>query len=473
MKINIDAAGSPPGRAAGSPPGRAAGSPPGRPTGFNRRAALSVPLALVGLVAFGYAHTLPWVSVRPGQDIVHRLIGQTPSDEVRTFTLADLPGSLVALHLGWLALVTLLVLAWIRPQWRDAVRIGSGAAALTVTALTFLPSGAALRATGFPTADQPSTSYLSGTWLALAGMLLLSGALSTLLAPSKPSASAPPAPATAPDGSRSPDTEHRSAVHRPAAVTGHGARTDAPAPAGASSAPVAARTDPDPPAPLFGPPPGTAPQPVAASRPRRPLRVAATALGAVAAVLLVTVLAWPRAERPAARDTAEVAEPSAPATGLAALLVPAPDDATPGPAPVAHDRVDVTRIVTLDQPGGLPLVTQLADVRHAAGAAWTEPSSASMMVVLLQFGTPDLAAAFQASYADLERERRAPGSEVALTSVPGAAAFVGPTGDGAILPEVHAVAQHDDIVVLVSAGGGAADDATAAETLLRLQYDRL
>ncbi|MEU8301266.1 hypothetical protein AB0C04_28755 [Micromonospora sp. NPDC048909] len=41
------------------------------------------------------------------------------------------------------------------------------------------------------------------------------------------------------------------------------------------------------------------------------------------------------------------------------------------------------------------------------------------------------------------------------------------------LPEVHAVALRDDIVLLVTAGGAGSHDVTAAESLLRQQYDRL
>ncbi|TDC37593.1 hypothetical protein E1211_09830 [Micromonospora sp. 15K316] len=116
---------------------------------------------------------------------------------------------------------------------------------------------------------------------------------------------------------------------------------------------------------------------------------------------------------------------------------------------------------------------RLLNVRHTAGTAWTQPNSASMMVVLFQFDTSELAEDFRTSYASMERFRRRPGSAVALASVPDAAAFVGIRGDGAVPPDVHAVARHDDIVVLVTASGGASDDVTGVEALLRRQYQRL
>ncbi|MFD0787799.1 hypothetical protein ACFQZ8_28165, partial [Micromonospora azadirachtae] len=171
-------------------------------------------------------------------------------------------------------------------------------------------------------------------------------------------------------------------------------------------------------------------------------------------------------------DAAETGEDS---SGLAALLVRAPDDAAPDPAPVRQDKFDASRIMTMDEPAAMFVLLQLADVRHAAGRAWTTPNSASMMVVLLQFGTPQRAEEFQTTYANMERlrRRRTPNMEVPLASVPGAAAYVGTAGNRAVLPEVRAVARHDDIVVLVTAGGAASDDTAVVEALLRSQYERL
>ncbi|MEU4675522.1 hypothetical protein [Micromonospora sp. NPDC023737] len=434
----------------------------GRPGRLTARHVRSAILALVGLAAFGYAHTLPWIAVRPGQDLEERLLGLAPSDEVRTYALTDLPGSQVALYLGWLALSAVLVLAWVRPQWRDALRIAAGVSALAVAALTFLPSGAAVDASGFPRADRPDSTYLAGTWLALSAMGLLSRA--ALSALPRPDSAGADSTAAAHDESRAPESG------RPAEPE---SAASGPAPAGTTGG-----HDADP-IPLF-----VASSDWARQRPtsrRRPWMVGGAALGVVAVALVATVLAWPRPDGPGDGGAAErpehgsvaAAEPGDDSSGLAALLVAAPDDATPGPAPVRNDKLDSTRIMTLDEPAALLILTQLSNVRHAAGKAWTAPNSASMMVVLLQFGTPELAEGFQSSYADMERSSRTPDSEVPLASVPGAAAYVGTTGNGAVLPEVHAVARHDDIVVLVTAGGGASDDATSAEALLRSQYERL
>ncbi|MFD0787309.1 hypothetical protein ACFQZ8_25690, partial [Micromonospora azadirachtae] len=145
----------------------------GRLTARHVRSAI---LALVGLATFGYAHTLPWIGVRPGQDIEEQLLGLTPSGEARTYALTDLTGSQVALYLGWLALLAVLVLAWVRPQWRDALRIAAMLSSLAVVALILLPSGAAVEASGFPRDDRPDSTYLAGTWLALSALGLLTRA---------------------------------------------------------------------------------------------------------------------------------------------------------------------------------------------------------------------------------------------------------------------------------------------------------
>ncbi|MFI6265459.1 hypothetical protein [Micromonospora sp. NPDC051006] len=419
-------------------------------------------MALAGLIALGGAHYRPWVSVRPGRDVVHLLLGRdAPSTEVRTYALTDLPGSLVALYVGWLGLLALLVLAWLRPQWRDLLRLVLGATTLALVALTFLPSGAAVRDSGFPVADRPSTDYLQGTWLGLAGTLLLAGAVSALLA-------APLRVATSTAAGATP----AATVAEPGADPGHEPEATDPTTSAPSDASAPGRVE-------HGQPAESVPEPIVLTLPvpgayprravprwRRPLRIGVVTVALVAAAALIGVVGWKLAHPPAQASDA--------AGGLAARLVAPPQDATPGRGPAADDQVDFTRIVSLDRgPGALLLVTQLTEVRHAASAAWTEPNSAARTVVLLQFDTPTLAEEFATSYADLERSLRAPAGEVTLKSVPGATAFVGPSGDDVSLPEVHAVAQRDDIVLLVTAGGAGSHDVTAAESLLRQQYDRL
>ncbi|MEU6204082.1 hypothetical protein ABZ814_10870 [Micromonospora musae] len=464
--------------------------PSGRPPRLTPQRVRSATLALAGLATFGNSHTLPWILVRPGQDLDERLLGIAPSEAPQTYALADLPGSRIALYLGWLALLAVLVLAWVRPQWRDGLRLACLAATLAGAALTFLPSGAAVDASGFPRADRPTSTYLSGTWLALSGLLLLSGAALAMLP--RPSGTAAASARAGTSGTA--DTPGAAATSDTSGTSGE-AGTSGPPP-DESRAPVAEQPgEPRPtahepvtagataaldaePAPLFRP--ALARTSRRAAR-RRPSAVVAAALGAIALATVATVLAWPRPDRPGDRgvaDRVEIATIDGAGTGdasggLAALLVTAPDDATPALAPVRDDKVDITRIASLDEPGAMLIFPRLLDVRHTAGTAWTQPNSASMMVVLFQFDTSELAEDFRTTYATMERYRRGPGSAVALASVPDAAAFVGTRGDGAVPPDVHAVARHDDIVVLVTAGGGASDDVTGAEALLRRQYQRL
>ncbi|SIQ93095.1 hypothetical protein [Micromonospora avicenniae] len=439
--------------------------PEAGPSGrFTSQHVWSAILALAGLATFGYAHTLPWIAVRPGQDLHERLRGLAPSGEVRTYALTDLTGSEVALYLGWLALLSVLVLAWVRPQWRDALRIAAKLSTLAVVALTFLPSGAAVDASGFPRADRPDSTYLAGTWLALSALGLLSrAALSALPRPHPTGTATTTAP---PDESRAPEAEPPAgpepAASGPATAGATGGHDGEPVPPFVTSSDWA--------------------RPRSTSR-RRPWLVGAAALGVVAVVLVATVLAWPRPDRSgdgsaserAERGTVDAAGTGDDSSGLGALLVTAPDYATPDLAPVRNDKFDSSRIMTLDEPAAMPVLAQLAGVRHTAGRAWTAPKSASMMVVLLEFGTPQLAEDFQTTYANMERLRRRSNSnwEVQLPSVPGAAAYIGPTGDTAVLPEVRVVARHDDIVVLVTASGGGLDQAATAATLLRRQYERL
>ena len=72
----------------------------------------------------------------------------------------------------------MLVAAWIRPEWRRGVRIAARLLGLTlILALTmFLPS-AAIDASGFPLVDSPNTDFLTGTYRALFGTVLLIMAL--------------------------------------------------------------------------------------------------------------------------------------------------------------------------------------------------------------------------------------------------------------------------------------------------------
>ncbi|SCE93879.1 hypothetical protein GA0070214_103434 [Micromonospora chaiyaphumensis] len=374
-------------------------------------------------------HSMPWVAVRPGQSIADRLSGLAPSAEVRTFALADLPGARSPLYVGWALLLSLLVVAWLRPEWRRSVRVGTAVLSLALTFLTFLPGGAAVRASGFREADGPSTDFLAGTWLALVGMLLVASGVSTLAASPKPSTPPEPTPVRP----------------TPAAVT---VAADSTAPAD--------------PTPIFVPPPGWAARPRPAAVPwwRRPWLVTGVVAACVAGAVLVGALVWHVAAHPPATRRGE----------LAALVVARPADSAPARPAAVDDRVNVPQLLPPGGPDALILAAQLLDVRHAAGAAWTRPDTASVTVTLLQFDSREQADQFQQSYAEFERRARGRGGEVGIPDVPGATAF---TGEGQGQAEVDAVAHRDDIVVLISADGGPPDTIAVVESLVREQYNRL
>lgn len=123
--------------------------------GLGRRRAQAAATAIVGLILLANAHSLPWVAVRPGQSIEDRLLGQAPSAEVRTYALTDLPGARTSLYVGWALLLSLLVVAWVRPEWRRGVRVAASVLPLALALLTFVPGGAAISASGFPRPRDP------------------------------------------------------------------------------------------------------------------------------------------------------------------------------------------------------------------------------------------------------------------------------------------------------------------------------
>ncbi|MFJ8582891.1 hypothetical protein [Micromonospora sp. NPDC093277] len=91
-------------------------SGPSAPAGLGRRRVQAAATATVGLIMLADVHFMPWVAVRPGQSIADRLLGLAPSAEVRTFALTDLPGARSSLYVGWALLLSLLVVAWVRPE---------------------------------------------------------------------------------------------------------------------------------------------------------------------------------------------------------------------------------------------------------------------------------------------------------------------------------------------------------------------
>ncbi|MFC5925233.1 hypothetical protein [Micromonospora vulcania] len=414
-----------------SGPERGTAGPSGT-TRFDRRHVWAAVAAIIGLVNLAQATSMPWVTVHEGQGVVDRLIGVTPSTEVRTYGLTDLPGFAPWLYVGWGLLLALLVAAWVRPAWRQGVQMAAVLISVVLAVVTLLPGGVAVSASGFQPDNHPSTDFLAGVWSALLGMLLLAGAIATLPAvpmPATPTAAA--LPEVVPTDPSQPET---APADEPAAA-------DPAAPV--DSAPFvwqSARVGTRPAAPWW----------------RRPGPLAGGLAGLVAVAVLATVIWY--ATRPAAEP-----QPA----DLASLVVASPADSTPASPAGAEDRVDLSRILPLSDSRAMLLAEQARDeVEHTAGAAWTRPDATSVTVTLLQFGTASSADQFQRTYVDLQQAT--PGNLVEIDDVPGAMAFVGDDRAG-----IWAVAVREEIVVLVSAVGGSSGTLTAIEPLVREQYDRL
>ncbi|MET8122300.1 hypothetical protein [Micromonospora sp. NPDC005189] len=399
---------------------------------FGRRHAKAAAMTVVGLVALAQARSMPWVAVHEGQDSMDRLVGRTTWTEVRTYALTDLAGFWPVLYVGWALLLAMLVVAWVRPPWRPAVRLAAALLSVVLAVANLLPGGAAVDASGFAIDDYPSTNFLGGLWLALFGMLLLAGAVSTLpMAPTPAGPAAPPAPeavSTAPP-------------HQEVARVDESAVGDPQASADTTSFVWQS--------PRLGARPATAPWW------RRPGPVAGVVAGAVAAAVFVTVIWY------AAHPAVDL-HPD-----LGALVVAAPSDSKPADPAAVDDQVDFGRILPVFDAGTLLLAAQVRDeVLHAAGTAWTRRDATSVTITLVQFSSVGSANHFERSYVDLQQE--SPGEVVEIDDVPGAMAFVADDQGG-----VWAVARQDEIVVVVSAVGGSSDTVTAVESLVREQYDRI
>ncbi|GAA4573312.1 hypothetical protein GCM10023176_38050 [Micromonospora coerulea] len=393
--------------------------------------AKAVATMLFGLVVVVNAHFMPWVVAKPGQDVIDRLLGGAPTAEVKTYALTDLPGIQAFLYAGWVLLLSLLVAAWVRPEWRRDVRIGARLLMLALMlALTMFAPGAAIDVSGFPIGDGPSTDFLAGTYLALFGTMLLAIGASAL--PASPQSSAPPTPAPV----------------RPT--------PDAEAVGAGSSAPAAPIT----PFPALMLGQSWSARPARVPWWRQPWPVTGVVVGTLTVAILVGTFAWQATHRPANRHR-----------DLAALLVASPADSTPAQPAAADDRVNTSRLLPLTDFRALMLAEQLRDdVQHSAGTAWTRPDHALVQVTLLQFDSPLVADQFRRSYVDIEGAVRSTINGVDLPDVPGAVVF---SGDEQGRVEVNAIAHRDDVVVLVSANGGPSDINATVNALVREQYDRL
>ncbi|MEV4216018.1 hypothetical protein [Micromonospora sp. NPDC049662] len=394
---------------------------------------------VVGLFILVQAWTVPWVSVRPGLTTLDQLIGSPPSTEVRTFALTELPGYWQPLCVGWVALLALPVVAWVRPPWRFGLRLAAMLLGMVLGIGTLLPATAAIDVSGFPLEDRPSTTLLGGVWLGLVGVVLLVRAVTTL--PELP------APAAVP------------------AVDAALPAVDAALPAVDAALPAADATLDDERAATIPPAvPESTPFVWQGSRPnvrtmapwwRRPAPIVGVVAVLGVAGLLVTVT-WH------AIGSAQEQQLDA----LDTLVVAAPVGSTTVAPAAGDDQVDLGRVLPLSRERTFLLAEQAdADVVHVAGSAWTQPDGTSISITLLEFNSTESANQFRRSYADLQQVT--PGELAELASVPGSTVFI-----GAERPGVWAVAGRDQLIVIASAAGGSAGSVPIVESLVRAQLDR-
>ncbi|MEU4470679.1 hypothetical protein [Micromonospora sp. NPDC023888] len=387
----------------------------------SRRHVKAAVQAVVGLAALLWAWSISWVAVRPGQTVVDRLLGLRPPTEVRTLALTDLAGYWQPLCVGWVALLVLLVVAWLRPPWRFGLRLAAMLLGVVLAVGTLLPGTAAVDVSGFPLKGNPSTDLLGGVWLGLFGVVLLMRAVTTL-----PELSTPAAPEVRPAPTAVP-AEEPIATDPPAAPDSTPFVWQSSRRIAQSAAPWWRR-----PAPIVG------------------------VLAVLGVAILLGTVTW-RAINSVDRQPAD----------LGALVVVAPADSAPAAPAVADDRVDLGRILPLSEARANLLADQTGDdVVHVAGTAWTRPDDAAVAITLVQFSSSASADQFQRSYADLRQAT--PGEATPLAGVPGSAVFVAAERAG-----VWAVAGRAEIVVIVSVVGGPSETVPVVESLLREQYDRL
>ncbi|MGW1448215.1 hypothetical protein [Micromonospora taraxaci] len=159
-----------------------------------------------------------------------------------------------------------------------------------------------------------------------------------------------------------------------------------------------------------------------------------------------------------------------PRPDLGALVVAGPADSTPAVPIATNDTVDFDRLLPGADTQHLLLTPQVrADLRHAAGAAWTQPDNTAVTVTLLEFESSQAAAEFSHSCIELQLANH---DKVTIAGRDGPAmAFL-----EAEARAISAVEMADEVLIFVRAVSPAdrlPDTVVAVESLLREQRDRL
>ncbi|MEV4762511.1 hypothetical protein AB0J89_07715 [Micromonospora chokoriensis] len=158
-----------------------------------------------------------------------------------------------------------------------------------------------------------------------------------------------------------------------------------------------------------------------------------------------------------------------PRPDLGALVVAGPADSTPAVPVAANDTVDFDRLLPGADTQHLLLTPQVrADLRHAAGVAWTQPDTTAVTVTLLEFASKQVAVEFSRSYIELQLASH---DTVTIGGDGPAMAFL-----EAEASAISAVEIADEVLIFVRADSPAdrlPDTVVAVESLLHEQRDRL
>ncbi|MEU7674395.1 hypothetical protein AB0C42_06260 [Micromonospora taraxaci] len=158
-----------------------------------------------------------------------------------------------------------------------------------------------------------------------------------------------------------------------------------------------------------------------------------------------------------------------PRPDLGALVVAGPADSTPAVPVAANDTVDFDRLLPGADTQHLLLTPQVrADLRHAAGVAWTQPDNTAVTVTLLEFESEGVAAEFGRSYIELQLASH---DTVTVGGDGPAMAFL-----EAEASAISAVEIADEVLIFVRAdspAGRLPDTVVAVESLLHEQRGRL
>lgn len=159
-----------------------------------------------------------------------------------------------------------------------------------------------------------------------------------------------------------------------------------------------------------------------------------------------------------------------PRPDLGALVVAGPADSAPAVPVATNDTVDFDRLLPGADTQHLLLTPKVrADLRHAAGVAWTQPDNTAVTVTLLEFESKEVAVEFSRSYIELQMANHdtvtiagGDGPEMAFLEAEARA--------------ISAVEMADEVLIFVRAVSPAdrlPDTVVAVESLLREQRARL